>query len=109
MQANSKRTVVCPPPPATTMSLSDALLTVQSDAELSSFLVVLHSERSVDVEDVHLCSLGHGDCTGLLSGGEAVCQCATADSTAMRGAFMPRRGKDEHLILRKHAIHGNQL
>lgn len=50
------------PPSATTISLSDALLTVQSDAELSPFLVVLHSKWCVNVEDVHLCSLSHNVC-----------------------------------------------
>jgi len=67
--------------------------------------------RGVLISRTFICAAWAITTVNLLSAqGGAVCQYATADSTAiMRSVFMPRRGKDEHLILQKHAIHGNQL
>lgn len=83
------------------VSNNQSHVTVETDAELASFLVMFNANGAVDLDDIHLSSLGHN------VSGIAACQCTTTDLKSPRSAVIARQR--EANIKRKQSIQGNQL
>lgn len=65
-------------------------VTVETDAELASFFVVFNANGAVDLDDIHLSSLGH-DVSESAAG-----QCATTDLKSPRSAVIAKAARGEH-------------
>lgn len=67
------------------VSSNERHVTVEPDGELASFFVVFNANGAVDLDDIHLSSLGHNVSR------IAACQRATTDLKSPRSAVIARQ------------------